>query len=364
MYRNKILVLQIILLVLFGITEAQNNPSDSPKFIRITPVFQKWNLDSLPDFSEMSTMVFLVYPISPDLSISSRFGRADVGGDVSNLGGFTDLQTQLSYYMSDYQSVLHMALNFPAGKNNLSPEQFNTSVLMSQNLFGLQYPNLGQGFNISLGASRALQIRESTVVGFGASYQIKRKYQPVRDFGVYDPGNEFLLTMGTDYRLNETARFTADLIYTRFGSDKLDGQKIVSSGNRFLLSFLYRKYIRFDELNLKLIYRIHPDNRYYFPGQSGGQPEKINPNLLEISGSYRFRMGRRLYMKGSLDGYISQTSLSFVSGARMLGLGVAPEIRLNPEITVLTVLKYYFGGLKNNISISGISFGIGLVINY
>ena len=148
------------------------------------------------------------------------------------------------------------------------------------------------------------------------------------------------------------------------GLNKLDGQKIVSSGNRFLLSFRYRKYFRFEELNLTLMYRIHPENRYYFPGQAEGQPEKFNPNLLEISGNYRFRMGRRLYIKGLLDGYISQKSISPISGARMLGLGVAPEMKLNPEMTVLAEFKYYFGGLKNNISISGLNFGIGFVINY
>jgi hypothetical protein len=364
MFRNKILFLPVIILVLFRMAVPQNNPSDRPKFIRITPVFQKWNLDSLPDFSEMSTMVFLVYPISPDLSASMRFGRASLGGDVNSLSGFTDLQTQFSYYLIDYQSVLHLAINFPTGKNSLTPEQFGTSVVMSQNLFGLQYPNLGQGLNISLGASRALQLRESTVLGFGASYQIKRKYRPLRNFGVYNPGNELLLTMGADYRLDETARLTADLTYTRFGSDKLGNMKIVSAGNRFLLAFQYRKYFRYEELNLKLIYRIHPENKYYLPGQTEGLPEKFNPNLLVISGDYRFRMGRRLYMKGSLDGYISQKSLSPISGARMLGLGLAPEMRLNSIITVVAELKYYFGGLKDNLSINGLNFGIGLVIKY
>ncbi len=334
------------------------------KVIQITPVFQNWKMDSLPDLSEVSIMAYMYYPISPDLNLSMRFGRASVGGDVSSLSGFTDFQTIFSYYLSNYSSILHLAINLPTGKNELTPEQFGTSVEMSQNLFRLQYPNLGQGLNYSLGISRALQLKESLVIGFGLSYQVKRKYKPVSDFGEYDSGNELLLTAGGDYRLDETSRLTSDLTYFRFGSDKIDGKKIVSAGNRFLLALKYLKYFGFDELNVRVIYRIHPRNEYYIPSQPVSEREKYNPDQFEISGNYRLRMQRRLYLRTMLDLYFSQKSVSLFSGARLVGVGVAPELTINPAISGLAELKYFFGGIKNNKSVTGFNFGIGVAINF
>ncbi len=67
---------------------------------------------------------------------------------------------------------------------------------------------------------------KNIVLGLSASYQFKGEFEPVEEIENYKPGNELLLTGGIDVRVNETANFSSDIVFTVYGTDKLSGEKV------------------------------------------------------------------------------------------------------------------------------------------
>lgn len=244
---NRIKTLLIVLLITAINADAQTISQTG--YVRIMPLFQGWRLTGGNDFAELSIAEIVYIPLRRNLSMTLRGGQATIGGDnLQRLSGVTDTQLAFNYYLEPAKLLFNLGLNLPSGKKELTLQEFQTDTLISKNIFNLQVPNFGQGFNFSSGLTWVMPLNENVVIGLGASYQFKGKFKPLSVFVEdYNPGDEFLATGGIDLRLNETTTITSDVIFTIFGKDKIGQTEVFAPGNKLVANLQFRKYFNFDE---------------------------------------------------------------------------------------------------------------------
>lgn len=338
--------------------------SAQKNFMKFSSVYQSWTFAGDVDFSELSFPVFMIFQPRRDLSVSLLASQSSVRGDgLQTLKGFSDTQVQLNYRPRGYNLVFHLGFNLPSGKKQLTEEEFATSLVLSQNVFDFQIPNLGQGFNLSAGLSWTTRLNDQLVVGLGASYQYRGPYRALNDLlDDYKPGTELLFTGGLDIRLNNTTSFNTDIIFTHFGTDQIGSDQVFAPGNRVVFNAQFRKYFNFNELWLFVRYRNRSKNQRAV--QIGGdlltEDQKTYPSHFEFKGHYRVRMKRSFYVKFVLDGRFYQETSTDFSGINLFGVGLAPEFSLSRNLILPVTLKYFTGGDKNGENISGFQFGLGL----
>ncbi|MFQ5825323.1 MAG: hypothetical protein ACE5JB_14880 [bacterium] len=359
----------LIILVITGVNAYGENDAYIIRqrgFIKLMPLYQSWSIEGYNDFSEFSVLEFAYFPLGRNLSMALRGGQATANGDnLQSLSGVIDTQLSFSYHLESAHLVLNLGLNLPSGKKELNLEEFVTSSLISNNILNFQVPNFGQGLNVSPGFTWAVPVSENFVLGLGASYQLKDKFKPIKDFSDdYNPGDELLLTGGLDVRLSKTATFSTDIIFTTFGTDKIGNQEVFASGNRVVVNGQFRKYFNFNELWLFARYRSRAKSELAVAGQLVPEEKKTNPNQLEFMGHYRIRLSRRFYASILVEGRFYQETPAAFSGINLLGGGIAPEIYLSSNFKLPLIFKYLTGSFKNGPNISGFEIGIGFSIRY
>src|SRR5690606_28120510 len=114
----------------------------------------------------------------------------------------------------------------------LSSEEFRTSVLLSQHVYGFRVPVLGQGFNAAPGLTVAVPVSDRVVVGVGFAYQYRGAFEPLDDGRSYDPGDEVLVTGGLDAALSDTWTISGDASYALYQTDRLDDEDRYRSGTK------------------------------------------------------------------------------------------------------------------------------------
>lgn len=359
-------------LILFMGLAANSNgqDNDAQKAIISTKlVYQNWSPKAFDDFNEFSLPFYLYYPVGDQFSVTLRGYQASVTGDnaVAGLSGLTDTQLGLSYFLNKANLVLNLGINAPTGKNKLTVEEFQTSTLISNNLYNMQVANFGQGLNVSAGLAWAIPATESLVLGLGAAYQFKGNYKPIAGFVEdYAPGDEILATAGFELQLGETASISSDAVLTFFATDKLGGEEIFSAGNRIVMNAQFKKFFNFSELRLQARYRTRAKNEIAVAG--GGlatEAEKTFPTQLEVMGRYRWRLSETFYAGLLAEGRLYQEAPGFVSfettpasaGANLIGLGLAPEWIVSDQVRIPVFFKYFSGSFDKGSDISGFEIG-------
>ncbi len=335
------------------------------RYLRITPQYERWNVKGGDKFSEFSFPVVAYYPFSRYLSMTLRGSQARASGDnIETINGITDTQLSFSYHFETANLVFNLGLNLPSGKKSLSVEEFETSSLISNNIFNFKVPGFGQGLNISPGLMWALPVNENVVLGLGASYQFKGEFEPVEEIKNYKPGNELLFTAGIDVRLNETANFSGDIIFTAYGTDKLSGEKVFASGNKWVAHVQFKKYFNYNDLWLYARYRNSSKNEFAVAGILVPETEKNIPNQIEFLGHFRYRFNRTFALRFLGEGRFYEETPATFSGINLFGLGLAPEISLSSNIKVPAEFKFLFGDLKDGSNLVGVKIAVGLLVQY
>jgi hypothetical protein len=180
----------------------------------------------------------------------------------------------------------------------------------------------------------------------------------------YDPGNEFLINLGADYRLNSSSSISSDLILNWYGTDKLAGEKIFSPGNKVVLSTRYRKYLRFDDISVHMLIRLRGKSDLVIDGNFVTEDQKTLPNQLEFYGRYSNYFNRRLTLVYLAEIRFHQVTPNPFSGARLFGLGFQPRTKISPRVYLFGSLRYRFGQIKNGYRIRGYEIGIGAEFDF
>jgi hypothetical protein len=333
-------------------------------FVKLLPLYQSWSVGDGVKFSEASAVISLYTPLSRVASVSVRTAGGGSSGDVTSLGGLADGQVSVNYHLERANVVLSLGINLPSGKKKLTQEEFETSRLISNTIFHMQIPGFGSGFGIDPAMIWAMPVSEEFVLGLGASYQYKGKFQPLQEFGDYDPGDEILVTGGCDVKVGEGTTLSLDAVLTTYGKDKLDGEEVFAAGNNVLVNAQFRKQFTVDELWLFVRYRSRGKGQFQVGNALVSEDEKTEPNQFEISGSYTLGISEMLSLSILAAGRFYQETPAEFSGISLGGVGLAPVLKLSDSFAIPARIKYLAGKTKNDKTLTGIEAGIGVMISF
>lgn len=362
----KAYLLVVLLLLLNGEALSQADPYIISRqgYVRVLPLHQSWSVDGGVKFSETSLVTTVYAPLSRVAGMTLRAAGGGSGGDVASLSGLSDVQASFSYHLEKANMVLGLQVNVPSGKKKLTQEEFETSGLFSNNIFHLQIPNFGTGFNVEPSAVWAVPVSDGFVLGLGASYQYKGKFQPLDEFGDYDPGDEFLVTGGFDVRLGEGATLSADAVFSAFGKDKLDDEVVFAAGSKIVVHAQLRKDFGDNELALGVRYRSRAKSEFQVGDKLVSEDEKVEPDQVELAGSYAMRVNDRFSVSILAEGRFYQETSAAFSGITLGGVGLAPVLTLSDNVSLPARLKYYTGSMKGGGTLTGFEAGIGVSMNF
>jgi hypothetical protein len=328
--------------------------------LSIAPLYQSWSLKDDKDFSEFGSTLFLYYPISRDWSFSLRSAPASASGDMTSLGGFNDTQLGVAYHVEKPDLVLTFRVGLPTGKKELTQEEFETSVLLSNSIFNMQVPNFGQGPSVNPGVVWAFPVSEDVVLGLGATYQYRGKFKPLKGFGDYDPGDELLVTGGVDLRVAAAATLSGEIDFTTYGRDTFEGDEVFASGKRVVVNVQFSKFFGSDEFWFLAHYRARAENDIAIGRLLVPEADKIEPNQFELGSYYKVGFSEVLGMKLLFEARFYEKKGTTLSGAKLFGIGVAPELKLTSSVTLPSNIIYRSGTLNGDKKITGIEGGLGI----
>jgi len=298
-----------------------------------------------------ATMTMMAHPVSA------------TGQHLNTLSSFSDAQIALSYFRSlgGGSLVLSVSANLPTGKRELTSEEFETSVTVSQTAYNFRVPTSGQGFNVYPGLTLALPLSNTVVAGVGAAVQFKGGYKPTQGFEQnFEPGNEVVLTGGLDIRVGVAASLSTDASFTLYGKDKVGGAVVVNTGNKTVLSAQLLQNFGFDQLRITARYRSKA--RSDLPGIGSGRtvPNQTSFRILyrkSRSSGTAVRFLAQIRALTSTDSCFGLTGSSRCKSRTLVDLGVMPEWGLSRDLRFLTRAVYTVGDFTGVEVGGGFSYG-------
>lgn len=340
--------------------EALTTPAGTRQstWVSFQPVYQSFKADTL-EISESSVPLLISMPVGPNVGLAVQVAQASARGkDLSSLSGLTDAQLHLSYAhaLGEGSLVASMRVNIPNGTEEFTRDEFATLRQLALNQFNFQVPGLGAGFGISPGVTFAFPIGKSTVIGFGAAYQHRGAYKPIKNMiDSYKPGNEILFTGGLDIRLSSALEFTIDATYTLYDKDKIGGEAFFEAGDKVVTQARFQHTHGFNSAWVSGLYRSRAKNALTAPDGDGVIEEfRTLPDQVSLKGGYRARMGRNFYLNILGNARFFGETAILPDVASVYGAGAGLEIPIGASFQFPLRAMYYAGDL------SGIEVSLGL----
>jgi hypothetical protein len=305
----------------------------------------------------------LVYfPLGRETSLELRGTPAGTSGDFENLSGLNNTHIGFTYHLERPDIVFTLGAGLPTGKKKLTQEQFETSILISNQVFGFNVPNFGEGMSVDVGGVWAIPLSDDVVTGLGAAYHYRGGFDALEGYDEYDPGDEFLATGGFDFRLAEATTLSTDLSFTSYSRDKLGDEEVFASGGRFVASIQFAKAFGENELWAMARFRSKGKGQIALGGILTSEDEKTEPNQFDVQGSYSIRTSDQIIVTLMLEGRAYEETVAPISGVNMFGFGLAPQLSISSRVNLRLSLMYRFGTMRDSRSINGLEIGAGVVL--
>ena len=331
----------------------------APVRLTLGAAHQTYEVDGL-DLSETSIPLTLSAPLGTRFGVSVVAHQATASGEgLADLSGVSDVQLGLSYYtaVGAGSIVASLGLNLPSGLRELSAEEFTTAVLLSQHVFAFHVPGFGQGFNVAPGLVAAYPVADGVVLGLGAAYQRTGVFAPLDGLDDYDPGDEITLTGGLDVRTGLTANLSAEITYTHYTADEVDGAEVFTAGGRLSGTVQYLQYLGQNELRLAA--RLRSPARSTLPATFAAEDEELRtiPTQTLLMASYRPRLTPAVTL-GLLARARLYGATEIFAGRNAFDAGLLPTVGLSPTVRVQARFVYTAG------DVTGFDAGAGLVVEW
>lgn len=363
-HMKSLLAVLCVIVLMSGIASAQNDSYliNRQPSLSVMPNYQNWSVADAFKFSESNVAVSLYVPAGKEWSFTLSSLPASLTGDLNHLNGYTDTQIGMVYHVESPDVVVTLDMNLPTGKKELTQEEFETSMIISNSVFNLRAPNFGQGLNLYPGVLWAIPLNEDLVLGLGAAYQYRGSYKPLANYDEYDPGDEIIATGGVDFRLAEATTLSADLVFTSYGTDKLGGVEVFSPGSKFLTNLQFTKSLGANELRLFTQYVAKSKGSIAVGTAMVDEVGKAEPNRFAIQGQFAVHMNEKLNTTFVVEGRFYEDSALKLAGRNLYGLGLEPTIILSQTMTIPVRFKYQSGEFQDGQKFSGVALGVGLNI--
>ncbi len=337
--------------------------------IVLRPVYQNWSFDGdsgsvFQDFSEFSMVLSAQVPLNDRFSLSFWGAQAETNGDIADISGLADVQITSHIMVPEMKSVFSLAVNLPSGRTEFTTEQLESSLILGDAAYRLQVPNFGQGLNVAPGFIIAHDVNHQFALGAGATFKYNGAYNPVDFLGEFDPGDEFTVTAGAEYRLNENTSLKGDIIFTAFQADKLADTEIFDAGSKTVFIVDYLQNIGNNTFNVFTRYRSRANSLVL----STNQETQTIPNNFDVFTSYSMKLPRATTLKFLLEGRfyneLETAIANNLSGGNLFGFGIRPSARFGEAFAGYLQAKYYTGSFSDDRSLSGYDIGVGLILYY
>ncbi|MFQ5570999.1 MAG: hypothetical protein ACE5G0_15070, partial [Rhodothermales bacterium] len=287
-----------------------------PVQISLGALYQNYTEDD-NSISEFSIPLMLSIPVGDRFGLSLVANQASATGDsLESVSGVSDAQVGVSYYQRLGRSslVVSLGVNLPSGKRELTVDEFETSIFLSQHFYNFRVPGFGQGFNISPGFVFAFPAGENVVLGVGASYQVKGGFKPQEGMtDDYDPGDELLVTGGLDYRIDRASNLSVDVTFTHYQSDALGDEEVYATGDKVTATAQWLHYI--GPHRIQLVGRYRSQSKSTRPAVFGQAEAELRtlPTQFLARGSYRHQVSPTLFLGVLAQGRIFDETTFFES---------------------------------------------------
>jgi hypothetical protein len=321
--------------------------------------FQSYE-DESQKISQFSVPFSLTAPLGSNWTLRLYAAQMSTTGEgLEDLSGLTDAKLILGYSrrVGSGSVVVSLGANLPSGKKELTREEFDTVVLISQRAFDFRVPSLGQGLGFSPSITWARPIAGNTAIGLGASYQVRGGYRPLESLDDdYTPGNELLLTAGMDTRLNSQSSVSVDVTHATYAADRLGDSDIFDAGPRTSVSVLFRNVRGFNELRLAGSYRHRAKSEELENGVLVTETIQTTPDQALMHASYRMRARPSLDVTLSVQGRLFSESKQ--PKRSMLDVGVEAAYVIAREISLVSRFVYTAGTISGFEAAAGMSVTI------
>jgi len=345
---------------------------------------------------QVSFPILLTLPLNPALQLTllhtptfsqanDIYDRNRRTRDLHNtfkINGLSDTWIQATYLLPNNRAMVNLGLGAPTGKTGLNNSQFVLARNLSRNIFRYQVPIYGQGFCARAGGAVAVQAGTQAVFGIGGQYLYRGKYHPLSYTYKYDgnvkalkpydpvykPGDEATAQVGLDLLVGEKFKLMADVEFTAYQGDLLNGSEVFKAGTRLLGSLaLYRQFDQ-QYLLTTLRYRIRGKHEYLDSLALTMKPSERNLLGSQIEAdavykAYAFRDGglfvygdARVYAKNEYD----------TDGAMAIGGGFGIQFPLGDTVSGDFRILFFGGNLKEPLTRNMLgmdaSFGIKFLL--
>jgi hypothetical protein len=348
--KNKILSL-ILMAAVFSSASAQVSQMEFIRTQTLRPVMhlKTWSFENaagLNTFREFAFPIAYSFPYNDRLSfdlITSPFLSGMNLADDSDLtfNNITDTFVRGSYILGDNLAMVTVGAGIPSGKADLTTDELSIAGVAASRPLDNPVTNFGMGLNLNFGIALAQEFG-AWVMGLGFGYSTRGQYKVSISNNELeiDPGDEFNVTIGFD-RQFETAKgdgkFLADLIYTNYSEDQLEGLPFFEAGDKFLVNArLYYPFAMFSPVILSVTNRIRLDNK------------STNAALLDNGNEFEFKTifvhprSEKFSLNYIFESTIYSNTITDTEGAVILGLGCGAVPGSTIDVTGLE----FSGGLS------------------
>ena len=361
----------ILLLLIFIFNSVFSAPKNG--ILKTGLVYQNWSIEKLDDpVSEATFPIEVIYQIQNNLNIQIKHFPTFSKYGSASLNGLSDFWVKSSYSFAGNRALACIGFSLPTGKTKLDSSEIVITRILSKNSFKFRMPVLGQGLTLNGGIMYAYPLNDKITLGGGLNFVYHHGYKFSKLSKLrYNPGEQFGLNIGLDYTILKNLNSNFDFIYNYYTKDKIDTDKIFSSGPKLSIRFGLQYKHSFGLFWTNAYFRIKGKNESW-DGQTL-VPDSTNSNNLqrEVIFGARKKLNKTVVLFANLEirSYIENDFMA--DYCDIFGIGFGCDLFLINDFTLSPDLIIYFGdgefeylNKSLNQTFSGIEFKINTKWNF
>ncbi len=365
-HRAKLLYLLVCMALLVS-SPAQAQLADpnlssqrKPILISMQGVYESVPLDN-GRLTELSLPFSLAAPMGRYMTFGLQTRSAIAQSDVSpTLSGLNDVTTSLQYARQFNRSSLavNVGVNIPSGQEQLSLDELETAIQISQPIFGFHTPGFGQGFNVRPTITWAFPVFKGVVMGLVVQRSWQGSFKPIAGMTApYDPGDEWMAGLGIDSRILPSVTLSADVSVSRFSGDYIGDTQVFEAGMRKTFNVMFRYAKKHDDLRLLFSYTDNEKGTAFISEAPSQLQVQTVPSKAEAMLQYKWRLSRPVFM-GIRFGLQQFNASSLYDVHQLAYLSVMPVYQVNNQFAI----QMRFTGIAGDLLAYETGLGIGITL--
>ncbi len=336
--------------------------------------FKMWDFD---DGAGLSKYIQLAAPVTYSMALGPRLGIdvitspflaniEQTNGDNTEFHHASDTFVRGSVVLGDNLALLTVGVGVPTGETELNGEDFAMAGLAANRPLANPVSSFGTGSSLTLGLAVAQELGD-WVVGAGVGYARRNEYEATFQNTTLDikPGDELNLTVGVEREFDfagGNARFLADIVYSSYSEDELNGQPFYEAGGKVAARGQLRLPLGiFNPLVLSVTQRWRGDN--------ASTNAALVENGSELDLRATFYLGSNSFkFKGLVQSQNFGDTVDDSGGANIFGVGGGFVLNLSRHFTFDPTFIYHQGTLNlgpdSEIDITGLEARGGFAFRF